>query len=78
MDKFNASDTFYHKLSMVLPMVPRSYNIKMLRTELNTSIKKDIHCVPAPHHGSFEGLRDKIEELVYKPHSFFCFAMHMQ
>ncbi|KAL5491695.1 hypothetical protein EMCRGX_G017032 [Ephydatia muelleri] len=30
MDKFNASDTFYHELSTILPSTPRSYKIKKI------------------------------------------------
>ena len=34
MDKFNASDTFYHELSMLLPSTQRSYKIKKVCTEM--------------------------------------------
>ena len=34
MDKLNASDTFYHELSMLLPSTQWSYKIKKIRTEM--------------------------------------------
>ena len=69
MDKFNASDTFYHELSTILPSTPRSYKIKKVRTEMNVHLRRKIHRVPEPHNGVYcsvnETLSDTIEELVY-------------
>ena len=68
MDKFNASDTFYHELSTILPSTPRSYKIKKVRTEMNVHLRRKIHRVPEPHNGVYcsvnETLSDTIEELV--------------
>ena len=68
MDKFNASDTFHHELSTILPSTPRSYKITKVRTEMNVHLRRKIHRVPEPHNGVYcsvnETLSDTIEELV--------------
>ncbi|KAL5503593.1 hypothetical protein EMCRGX_G010566 [Ephydatia muelleri] len=67
IDRFNVGDKFYHELSMVLPNLPRSYQIKQVRTELNSSLRSKTYRVPEPHHGVYcsitELLSKEIENL---------------
>eukprot|EP00731_Ephydatia_muelleri_P038523 Em0792g2a len=66
MDKFNASDTFYHELSTILPSTPRSYKIKKVRTEMNVHLRRKIHRVPEPHNGVYCSVNETLSDTIEK------------
>ena len=38
LEEFGVSNEFYHKLSMILPTLPRSYKVKRLRKAIDDSV----------------------------------------
>eukprot|EP00731_Ephydatia_muelleri_P010822 Em0005g1408a len=66
MDKFNASDTFYHELSTILPSTPRSYKIKKVHTEMNVHLRRKIHRVPEPHNGVYCSVNETLSDTIEK------------
>ena len=66
MDKFNASDTFYHELSTILPSTPRSYKIKKVHTEMNVHLRRKIHRVPEPNNGVYCSVNETLSDTIEK------------
>lgn len=60
LDKFAVSDEFFHEISMLFPLLPRSYTVKQARTRMSECIS--IKRLPMPYYGAYRPLSECIKE----------------